>query len=91
MGVRAWWASSLISLSPSLSLQAIQATLDLVQEQLETGKKVTMTNFGVFSVRDVPARNGRNPATGEALQIPAKRRPHFAFAAKLKEGVAAKT
>ena len=70
--------------------QRIQGTLDLLAEQLIGGKKVTLLNFGVFSVKDVAARVGRNPSTGEALAVPAKKSPRFAFSKKFKDAINAK-
>lgn len=51
---------------------ALQAFEFAVSSALAEGEKVTLVGFGTFSVSQRKARTGRNPKTGEALQIPAK-------------------
>lgn len=53
--------------------EMLEAFQDVVSEALEKGDKVTLVGWGTFSVADRPERSGRNPVTGEALTIPAKR------------------
>ncbi len=46
-------------------------------QALEEGGRVELRGFGAFSVRSRPARSGRNPRTGEAVEVPAKHVPFF--------------
>ncbi len=55
----------------------INALIEVVQDTLKSGDKVTLTGFGTFEVRDRAARKGRNPKTGEVLDIPASKAPAF--------------
>lgn len=58
-----------------------------VMSTLGEGKEVSLVGFGNFSVTDVPARAGRNPRTGEALEIKAYKQPRFKVGQKLKDAV----
>lgn len=57
--------------------RAVDAFIDSVQEALAKGDKVTVVGFGTFEVRERQARTGRNPQTGEPIQIAATRVPAF--------------
>jgi len=59
----------------------------LVVAELSAGRKVTLPGFGSFSVRKRAARKGRNPATGKAISIPARKYPAFKVGKTLKEKV----
>lgn len=61
---------------------------DVVSDALADGGDVTLPGIGSLSVTQRAAREGRNPKTGEAIHIPAKKVPHFSAAKKLKEAVA---
>ena len=50
---------------------------DSIGEQLSHGGRVELRGFGAFSTRDRDARTGRNPRTGEAVDVDAKRVPYF--------------
>ena len=54
---------------------------------LGEGKEVSLVGFGNFSVSEVAARAGRNPKTGEVLQIAAYKQPRFKVGQKLKDAV----
>ena len=54
-------------------------------ESLNQGEKIELRGFGSFRVRERGARRGRNPKTGEAVSIPAKRVPYFKPGKELKE------
>jgi nucleoid DNA-binding protein len=56
---------------------ALDTMLDLINEKCAEGSTVRLTNFGSFTARDLPARAGRDPRTGEAVAIPAKRVMRF--------------
>lgn len=59
----------------------------IIAVELDAGRKVNITGFGSFSTKHRSARQGRNPATGETIQIPAKDYPHFSASKGLKERV----
>lgn len=52
---------------------AVNAVLDGIREAVTAGEKVQLLNFGTFETRERSARQGRNPATGEMMEIPASR------------------
>lgn len=60
----------------------------LIAAELAAGKKVTVPGFGSFFPRKRAARKGRNPATGEAITIPARKYPAFKIGKTLKDKVA---
>ena len=64
---------------------AVKATFDVIAEALSNGEKVQLIGFGTFEVKDRAAREGRNPATGETLHIPASKVPSFKAGDKLKK------
>ena len=66
---------------------AVDAFLDTVEDALKRGSEVSFSGFGKFSVSDRAAREGRNPATGERIQIAASRVPRFTAGAGLKKSV----
>ena len=58
-----------------------------VMSALGESKEVSLVGFGNFSVSEVAARTGRNPSTGEALEIKAYKQPRFKVGKKLKDAV----
>jgi len=66
---------------------AVDATLEEISKQMAAGNEVRLTGFGKFSAVQRPAREGRNPSTGETIQIAAKRVPKFSAGAELKKAV----
>ena len=74
-------------LSKKDAADAVDAFLDTVEDALKRGSEVTFSGFGKFSVSDRSAREGRNPATGERIQIAASRVPRFTAGAGLKKAV----
>ena len=66
---------------------AVDAFLDTVEDALKRGSEVSFSGFGKFSVSERSAREGRNPATGERIQISASRVPRFTAGASLKKAV----
>jgi DNA-binding protein HU-beta len=66
---------------------ALEATLEEITEQIAGGNEVRLTGFGKFSAVARSARQGRNPKTGESMQIPAKTVPKFSAGAELKKAV----
>ena len=70
--------------------RALNAALELIAERLEKGEKVVFAGFGSFEVTERVARTGRNPQTGEPIQIPATNAPKFSPGATLKKRIAGK-
>jgi len=66
---------------------SFNAVLQSITGELKKGGKVPLVGFGTFAVRKVRAREGRNPKTGEAITIPAGRRPVFKAGKLLKDAV----
>ncbi|MBF0141079.1 MAG: HU family DNA-binding protein [Magnetococcales bacterium] len=71
--------------------KAISAVVATIQETLVKGEQVTLLGFGSFSVTDRAAKTGRNPRTGEAIQVAACRVPHFRAGQTLKDAVSLKS
>lgn len=68
--------------------RALTAFLDAVSASLAAGDKVSLPGFGTFETRQRSARTGRNPQTGETMEIAASTAPAFKPAAALKRRVA---
>ena len=66
---------------------ALKAFIDVVSEELKKGEKVQLVGFGTFEVSERAAREGRNPATGEAMTIKASKSPKFIAGKALKDMV----
>lgn len=66
---------------------AVDAMLASIKTSLENGDVVTLTGFGKFEVRDRAPRKGRNPQTGEEIDIPATKVPAFKAGKLLREAV----
>lgn len=66
----------------------LNSVLDIVTETLERKEQVQLIGFGTFKVTHRNARVGKNPQTGEALQIPERDAPVFVAGRKLKDTVA---
>jgi len=74
-------------ISKAAAGRALDAFVAAVTETLESGDQVSMVGFGTFSVRDRAARTGRNPQTGEEIQIAATKVPAFKPGKSLKDAV----
>ena len=66
---------------------AVDTVLEAIAESLAKEENVRIAGFGTFRTRSRTARKGRNPATGESVQIPASKMPSFKAAKGLKEAV----
>ena len=66
---------------------ALKSILASIEKALAKGDKVSLVGFGTFSVAKRAAREGRNPATGAPIRIPAANVPKFKAGKKLKEAV----
>ena len=67
--------------------RALDAMIDSVSEALKEGDTVSLVGFGTFSVKERAARTGRNPQTGEAIEIKAAKVPGFKAGKALKDAV----
>ena len=67
--------------------KAVDAALETIQEALERGSDVTFSGFGKFHVAQRGAREGRNPRTGETMQIAESKVPRFTAGSGLKKAV----
>lgn len=65
----------------------VNAIIAAIKEALAKGEDVRLTGFGIFSVKKRKARTGRNPQTGKALKIPAKKVVRFSPGKALKDAV----
>lgn len=66
----------------------ITATVEAIMEAVSEGEKVTLVGFGSFEPRERKAREGRNPKTGEKMEIKATRVPAFSAGKLFKDKVA---
>ena len=67
--------------------QTLDALAEIVQEQVRDCEACTLPGIGKMTMVDTKAREGRNPATGEKIQIPAGKRVKFVVAKSLKNNV----
>lgn len=65
----------------------VDCVIEAIKESLAKGDSVRLVGFGTFSVKERKARTGRNPRTGEPLEIPAKTVPIFSAGKALKDAV----
>ena len=63
----------------------VSAVFDSITDQLAQGGRVELRGFGAFSTRSRDARQGRNPRTGESVQVNAKRVPYFKPGKEMRE------
>lgn len=67
--------------------KAVDAVLDAIAEALKSGDKVQLIGFGNFEVRERAARKGRNPQTGEEIEIASSKVPAFKPGKQLKDSI----
>ncbi len=67
--------------------RALDALIDIVTVSLKWREEISLVGFGTFSVKDRAARTGRNPATGEEIQIVASKAVSFKVGKSLKDAV----
>ncbi len=70
---------------------AVKAILDAMSEALVRGHRIEIRGFGSFSISRRSPRLGRNPRSGESVQIPEKRVPHFKPGKAMREAVDSRT
>ncbi len=71
------------NMSKAAADQALNSVLEAITGAVAEGDKVTLIGFGTFSITKRAAREGRNPQTGQAMQIPAKNVIKFKAGKKL--------
>ncbi len=75
------------NLSKADGARAVDAVIDTISNTLSSGDNVALVGFGTFQVKDRSARMGRNPRTGETIQIKASKVPSFKAGKGLKDAV----
>lgn len=73
--------------SKSQAREATEAFMDVLKDALAAGDSVTLAGLGTFKLVERAAREGRNPRTGETIQLPASRTVRFIPGKKLKEAI----
>ncbi|HHH13073.1 MAG TPA: HU family DNA-binding protein [Thiolapillus brandeum] len=74
-------------ISQAAAARALDGMIAAVTKALQDGESVSIVGFGTFLVRDRAARTGRNPKTGETIQIAASKSPAFKAGKALKDAV----
>jgi len=74
-------------LTKKVCREAVDSIISTITDSLSKREKVTLVGFGSFKIMTRKSRRGRNPQTGEEIQIPAKEVPKFEAGKKLKEAV----
>lgn len=73
------------NMSQADARKAVDHVINAITEAAMKGDEVSLPGFGKFKVKESPARDGRNPATGEAIKIKASKKLSFAAAKALKD------
>lgn len=73
------------SLTKARAEQAVNCVFDAMTEALQRGEGIEIRGFGSFTVRPYKPYSGRNPRTGQAVMVPAKRLPFFKVGKELRE------
>ncbi|MEO5373521.1 MAG: HU family DNA-binding protein [Alphaproteobacteria bacterium] len=74
-------------LSKTDAAKAVDAVFDAITEALKTGDEIRLVGFGTFNVSERAASKGRNPRTGEEIDIPASKQPKFKAGKGLKDAI----
>lgn len=74
-------------ISKAKAALAVDAVIDAIKASLQGGDDVRLVGFGTFSVAQRAATTGRNPRTGEPINIPASKQPKFKAGKELKDAV----
>ena len=73
------------NLTQAQALAAYDAFVGAIAEALKEGDKVALVGFGTFEIKDVPEKDGVNPATGEKIKIAASKKPVLKFGKTFKD------
>jgi DNA-binding protein HU-beta len=71
--------------------ELLNGLIDTITKTVKKGENVKIPGLGIFRLRKMKARMGRNPQTGEAIKIPARKKVGFTVAKTFKESVLGKT
>ena len=74
-----------IGLTKNKSSEIVETCLEIIKNELESGKDVLISGFGKFCVKEKKERKGRNPATGDAMMLAPRRVVTFKCSGKLKD------
>lgn len=74
-----------LGLTKADARQAVDSVFDLITDAAAKGEEISLNGFGKFKIKDSPAREGRNPATGETITIKASKKLSFAPAKAVKD------
>lgn len=80
-------AATSSGLTKSDVTKALDSIVETISGAVQQGDKVSLTGFGTFEMRERAARTGRNPQTGEALEVAASKAPAFKPAKAFKDAV----
>jgi integration host factor beta subunit len=69
------------------ALIAVETFLEGIKQALAKGEKVSIVGFGTFRVKERRSRTGRNPRTGQEIQVPSKKVPYFKAGKEFKDAV----
>ena len=70
---------------PELARSVVETMIDMMKQQLMEGGRIEIRGFGSFEMREYGAYKGRNPHTGESVDVKAKRTPFFKCGKELKD------
>ncbi len=76
-----------VRLTRKAAKEAVDATFNTIEDTLQKGEKVVISGFGTFILRGRKARTGRNPKTGQSLQLPQMNTVGFIAAKSIKKSV----
>ncbi|MDA1058540.1 MAG: HU family DNA-binding protein [Proteobacteria bacterium] len=79
--------SNAAGLSKADATKAVDSVFEAITDSLKAGQEVRLVGFGTFNVAQRKASEGRNPRTGEKIQIPASNQPKFKAGKRLKDAV----
>ena len=74
-------------ITPELARSVVESMIGMMKQQLMDGGRIEIRGFGVFEMREYGAYTGRNPSTGESVDVKAKRTPFFKCGKDLMEMV----
>lgn len=87
--IRSELLKKLVDENPELKVEEVEKIIDLffnqIVQQLAENGRVELRGFGAFSTRERASRKGRNPRTGEAVEVPSKRVPYFKPGKEMRE------